>query len=242
MPNIVAFIPARCGSSRVRNKNIQKLQGQTLIFWTFHQAKQSGIFSEILLSTDSSEYENIAMGYGLKTIRRAFPTDNFSPDIDWIKQMMVRMEKFYPKYDYFAILRPTSPFRKPETIRRAWKKLQEYGEEYDSLKAIIDCPVTPYKIFEIHRRGDNREYITPLMKDIEDAYLYPSNTFRAREFGAQVGFLDICKWENVEKYENHFGKRICPFRVGDMIEAWDINTHLDLDIAEYFIESRKVEL
>lgn len=239
MSNICAFIPARSGSTRIQHKNIRKLNGQPLIFWTYHQAKQAGIFSEILLSTDSSEYERIAMGFGLKTIRRAFPTDSLSPDIDWIKQAMVRMNK---TYDYFAILRPTSPFRKPETIRRAWKQLQEYGDEFDSLKAIIECPVTPYKLFEIKKYDDRRNCMEPLMTDIPEAYLYPSNTFRARTFGAQVGFLDICKWENIEKYDNHFGKRICPFMIGDMIEAWDINTNLDFDIAEYFIESRRVEL
>jgi CMP-N-acetylneuraminic acid synthetase len=178
------------------------------------------------------------MGFGLKTIRRVFPTENLSPDIDWIKKMMGRMGKFYPRYDYFAILRPTSPFRRPETIRRAWKSLQESG--FDSLKAYIEPPVTPYKMFEIKRYDETRQIMTPLMTDVEDAYLYPSNTFRARTFGAQVGFLDICRWENVEG-GNHFGKTICPFQV-DPLEAWDINTPLDWDIAEYLLESRRVEL
>lgn len=241
MPKIYAFIPARSQSTRIRHKNIRKLGGQPLIFWTFHQAKRADIFSEILLSTDSQEYEEIAMGFGLKTIRRAFPTDGLSPDIDWIKQAMTRMHKFYETPDYFAILRPTSPFRRPETIRRAWKKLQEYGDEFESLKAYIEPAVTPYKMFEIKRHDEKRQIMTPLMTDIEDAYLYPSNSFKAREFGCQVGFLDICRWENVEKYDNHFGKTICPFSV-DPLEAWDINTSLDWDIAEYLLESRKVEL
>lgn len=240
MPKIIAFIPARSQSTRIRNKNIRKLNGQPLIFWTFHQAKQSGIFSEIVMSTDSSEYEVIANGFGLKTIRRAFPTDALSPDIEWINQAMYRMKDFYPVYDYFAILRPTSPFRKPETIRRAWKEIQEFPD-YDSLKALIECPVTPYKIFEIKKVDDRRQSMIPLLTDIPDAYTFPSNTFRGRKFGAQVGFLDICKWENIEKYDNHFGKKIMPFFV-DSLEALDINTPLDWDIAEYLLESRKVEL
>lgn len=240
MPKIIAFIPARSQSTRIRNKNIRKLNGQPLIFWTYHQAKQSGIFSEIVMSTDSSEYEAIANGFGLKTIRRAFPTDALSPDIEWINQAMHRMKDFYPVYDYFAILRPTSPFRKPETIKRAWEQLQEFPE-YDSLKALIECPITPYKIFEIKKVDERRQSMIPLLNDLPDAYTFPSNTFRSRTFGAQVGFLDICKWDNIEKYDNQFGNKIMPFFV-DSLEAWDINTHLDFDIAEYLIDSRKVEL
>jgi len=241
LPKIIAFIPARSQSTRILHKNIRKLNGQPLIFWTYHQAKQSGIFSEIVMSTDSSEYQEIAEGFGLKTIRRAFPTDALSPDAEWINQAMHRMKDFYPVYDYFAILRPTSPFRRPETIRRAWKKIQEYGEEFHSLKAYIECPVTPYKIFEIKKYDDKRQFMEPLLKDIPDAYTFPSNTFRSKEYGAQVGFLDICKWDNIEKYDNQFGNLICPFSV-DRLEAWDINTNLDWDIAEYLLESRKVEL
>lgn len=239
---ICAFIPARKGSVRIRDKNIIKLRGQPLIFWAYAQAEQSGIFDDIFLSTDSAVYEEIAMGFGLKTIRRAFPTDALSPDIEWIKQAFHRMKGHYADYDYFAIIRPTSPFRKPETIRRAWRKLLDYGDEFDSLKAYVDCQVTPYKIFEIRKYDDRREIMVPLLSDIPDAYMFPSNVFKHRKFGAQVGFLDICRTSNIEKYGNHFGIRICPFHVPDPVEAIDINTHFDLDVANALLDCGKAEL
>lgn len=236
---IIALIPARSGSSRIPNKNIKELAGNPLISYTINQAKASGIFTDIWLSSDSMNYlhkfENEVM-----TIHRRFPVDNLSPDIEWIEQALKHIAKHYGKYDYYAILRPTNPFRLPETIQRAWGYLIN-NSDFDSLKAVTPCLTNPYKIFEIKKHDDRRKYLQPLLDDIPKAFTYPTQIFQHRTFVDQRGFLDICKWDNIEKHENHFGKLILPFMV-DHIESLDINTDFDWWLAEKLIESRKVHL
>ncbi|MEZ6878797.1 cytidylyltransferase domain-containing protein, partial [Enterobacter sp. KBR-315C3_2022] len=60
----LALIPARGGSKRIPDKNIKILNGEPLIAWTILAAKESGLFDEILVSTDSEKIAAIADDYG----------------------------------------------------------------------------------------------------------------------------------------------------------------------------------
>ena len=66
-PSIVALIPARAGSKRVVGKNIRPLAGHPVIAYTIAAALQSGIFSAVIVSTDSEEYARIAAYYGAES-------------------------------------------------------------------------------------------------------------------------------------------------------------------------------
>ena len=61
--NIIAFIPARSGSSRLKNKNIKLLNGEPLIYWTVKSAIKSKVFNKIIFSSDSKKYYNILIIY-----------------------------------------------------------------------------------------------------------------------------------------------------------------------------------
>lgn len=63
-PSIVALIPARSGSNRVQGKNIRPLAGHPLLAYSIASALKSGIFSDIIISTDSPLYAEIAGHYG----------------------------------------------------------------------------------------------------------------------------------------------------------------------------------
>ena len=51
----ILIIPARSGSKRIKNKNIKKLGGKPIIYWAIKAAKQSRLFNEIHISTDSKK-------------------------------------------------------------------------------------------------------------------------------------------------------------------------------------------
>lgn len=223
--NIIALIPARQGSQRIKDKNVKPFFGKPLFVHAIEQAKIADIFADIWFSSDSMEYLHMAEEHNVKGIHRKFPTEDNSPDIDWITNALKHIEKFYKKYDYYAILRPTSPFRKPETIVRAWGQLAN-NPDFDSLKALTECHTNPYKMFEIVKHDDYRQRAIPLLNDWPNAFTYPTNVFAHRNFASQVGFLDICKWDNIEKHDTHFGEMILPFSVCRE-EAWDLNTDFD---------------
>src|SRR5688572_16544651 len=121
-PKTVALIPARGGSKRVPAKNIRVLAGYPLIAYTIAAAIESKIFSAVLVSTDSDEIAAIARAWGAEVpgLRPAQFAGDLSPDIEWVEDMLNGLSATGRTYDCFSILRPTSPFRQPETIRRAW--------------------------------------------------------------------------------------------------------------------------
>lgn len=61
---ILAIIPARSGSKGLKDKNIKMMNGKPLIAYTIEAAKKSKIFEDIIISTDSEKYAEIAKKYG----------------------------------------------------------------------------------------------------------------------------------------------------------------------------------
>ena len=60
---IIAFIPARSGSTRIKNKNIRLINERPLIYWTVSKAIKSKIFDKIIFSSDSEKYFKILIKY-----------------------------------------------------------------------------------------------------------------------------------------------------------------------------------
>ena len=123
-PTIIALIPARSGSQRVPHKNIRPLGGDPLMAYSIAAAVNSGVFSEVLVSTDSDKYADIARHYGASVpfLRPNEYAESFSPDIEFVEHALNSLRDQGREYDCFSILRPTSPFRKAETIQRAWSE------------------------------------------------------------------------------------------------------------------------
>ena len=150
---IVALIPARSGSKRVPNKNIKLLAGHPLMAYSISSAVQSGIFADVVVSTDSEHYAEIARHYGADVpfLRPGKYAGDTSPDIEWITHTLSKMSQSGRNFDCFSILRPTSPFRLPETIQRAWAEFKaEAG--VDSLRAVEKCSQHPGKMWVIRGR------------------------------------------------------------------------------------------
>ena len=104
---MIALIPARSGSERVKDKNIIKLFDHPLMAYTIDVALKSQIFTDIYVSSDSDLYLEIAEYYGAKTLKRPVElAKSTSPDQEWIDHAFTHIVK-----QNYAILRPTNPFR-----------------------------------------------------------------------------------------------------------------------------------
>ena len=116
--NIVALIPARSGSKRIKNKNIKLLNGHPLIAYTIQSAIKSKVFDDVIVSTDSEDIKKISEYYGASVpfLRPSRYATDTSPDIEFVKHALDELSKLNQNYSQFSILRPTSPFRKSTTI------------------------------------------------------------------------------------------------------------------------------
>ena len=118
----VALIGARAGSERVPGKNVRRLAGHPLLAYAIETARQAAVFDRIVVSTDTEEIAKVARWYGADVpfLRPAEYATATSPDIEWIAWTLPRLEE---RYDLFAIVRATNPFRGPDTIRRGLEQL-----------------------------------------------------------------------------------------------------------------------
>src|SRR5260370_20687150 len=94
MPALVALIPARAGSKRLPGKNIRRLAGHPLMAYTIGAALASGIFTDVIVSTDSDGYAQVARHYGASVPfrRPAELAGDLSPDIDWGEHPLDQMQ------------------------------------------------------------------------------------------------------------------------------------------------------
>tara|TARA_B100001029_G_C15062629_1_gene459930 strand:+ start:1244 stop:1927 length:684 start_codon:yes stop_codon:yes gene_type:complete len=112
----ICFIPARKGSKRVKDKNLRKINNKTLIEITINQAKKTRLFSDILLSSDSSKILKIGKKLKITSIMRSKKNsrDNSTTDLA-LKETILKLNK---NYDNIVVLQVTSPLRKVNTIKK----------------------------------------------------------------------------------------------------------------------------
>jgi CMP-N,N'-diacetyllegionaminic acid synthase len=232
-PTCVALIPARSGSKRVADKNIRPLAGHPLIAYSISAAIQSGVFSAVIVSTDSERYAAIARHYGAEVpfLRPADIAGDHSPDIEWVEHTLKRLAAEGRSYDCFSILRPTSPFRLPETIRRAWAEFRaETG--VDSLRAVEKCNQHPGKMWVI--RG--RRMLPLLPFGPPDQPWHSSQYPSLPEIYVQNASLEIAWSQVVFEGRTIAGHVVMPFLTRNA-EGFDVNIPYDWDLAEHMIKT-----
>ena len=126
--NVLCTICARNNSQGLRNKNIKRLLGKPLIYYSIKQALNSKIFNEIVVSTDSDKIERIAIQNGIKTIGKRpqhLSYGNVSK-IDVIKHAVKKFEYINKeKFDIIFDLDITSPLRLKSDIVNSFKKFKK---------------------------------------------------------------------------------------------------------------------
>ena len=237
-PTTVALIPARSGSKRVTDKNIRMLAGHPVMAYTIAAAQQSGIFSAIVVSTDSERYAEIARSYGAEApfLRPVEIAGDVSPDIDWLEQALNQLRAQGREFDCFSILRPTSPFRLPETIRRAWDEFLSQ-EGVDSLRAVEKCKEHPGKMWIV--RGKR---MVPLLPVSPVELPWHSTPYQALpEVYAQNASLEIAWTRVVFEGRTIAGEVIMPFFT-EGYEGFDVNRPYDWQQAEELVRSGQARL
>jgi len=237
-PSIVALIPARAGSKRVPDKNIRPLAGHPLIAYTISSALQSQVFSAVIVSTDSQLYGDIAGHYGAEVphLRPSELAGDLSPDIEWVEYTLRRLQEDGRDYDCFSILRPTSPFRLPETIKRAWQAFLA-GEGTDSLRAVEKCKQHPGKMWVV--RGNR---MVPLLPFTPPQQPWHSSQYQSLpEVYAQNASLEIAWSRVVFEGRTIAGNVLMPFFTKDY-EGFDVNSAYDWNLAEHLIDSGQAGL
>lgn len=234
---IIALIPARSGSQRIKNKNIIKIFNHPLIAHAIKEAKKTRLFEKIIVSTDSPNYAKIAKKYGAEVpfLRPMKISNSLSHDFQWVNYTIKKLHKMGFSFSYFFILRPTNPFRTSKTIIKAWKEFKK-NKRAESLRAVEISKQNPYKMWE--KSGN---YIKPLLKLTKNNQ--PSHNLQSKSLPkilVQNASLEISKINVLKKYKTITGKKIIPFYT-NQLEGFDINYPNDIKLAKILAKDKKIK-
>lgn len=211
----LAIIPARSGSKGLPNKNIKPLCGKPLMAWSIEVGLQSDYIDEVVVSTDSQEYAEIAKSYGAQVpfLRPKELSSDTSTTFDSIKHTIdFYKEELKKEFDYIVLLEPTSPLRQISDIDNAIKILFE-TQDADSIVGICKTESqNPAFLISLTPNHTIQGYINkdfhPIRRqDIKDIYffegtIYISKTHSLLEhknfYHSRTLGYEVPKWKSLE--------------------------------------------
>ena len=230
-PRAVAFVPARSGSERVPGKNIRPLAGHPLLAYAIETALQSGVFERVMVSTDSEEIAEVARWYGADVpfLRPAEYATSTSPDVEWLADMLERLEE---QYDLFALVRATNPFRGPDAVRRGFEQLLATPEA-DSLRAVELVKQHPGKMWRLAEDGRT---MSPLLDQSHLEVAWHAGQYQALpEIYVQNSALEIAWTRVVTELGTREGRVLAPFHTQGL-EGFNVDDEEDWSRAERLVE------
>ena len=217
--NILAVIPARAGSTRLRDKNICPLLGKPLIRWITESVVESNCFQDILISTDGNEiYEAVA---DLPVKRHYRPEHYATTQATVLDAMIDIMESTEKEYNAFAYFLPTCPFISSDDIIKGVDKLK--NRDCDSVISMTEIPETIQLACVMS--GDN---VMPVFDNLECGM---TNSKFIKKYYKPSGAFYMGVWNYLIENKNFF-KRETKGVIIPSERSVDINTIGDIRYAE----------
>ena len=224
----LAIIGIRKNSKSIVDKNIKSFCGKPLVYWIIQNALKSNKLDRIIVSTDSEEYRDIVLDYGVEVpfLRpKALSQDN-SLEKEYLLhglEWLYKNEGYRPKF--VSRLQATSPLQLPEDIDRSIECLQNDDSATSSM-VVSKAQQPPIKSLK-----QNGKYLNPYFRElgieIVNRQELPVGYYRSNIITSRVSsFLET---------ENQIGER--SIKVEIRIErSIDINSELDFYLAEKIAE------
>lgn len=226
MVNVLAVIPARCGSKRLAYKNVRDCGGKPLLVWSIEHAMAARHVTKVLLSTDSPVFAEVGRAAGAEVIDRDPEGSGNEARIEEALLQAVRAQPELP--DMVVTLQPTSPIRRPGLIdecidylaRRYW--LASVFTGYDA--GVV------HHLEEDYQRGRLRRWVSQ---------------YGNREIPQQRGALDQCLTEDGSVFVTRTAslleqndRRAKPYWVLENEWTPDVDTESDLQVADMMLRAR----
>lgn len=221
MNKTIAIIPARGGSKRIPEKNIQALGDLSLIEHSITYAKENReIIDEVYVSTDNDAIKQIALDFGVKVIDRPESiSGDLEPTVSALKHVLESIN--HEQIENVVLLQPTNPLRPENLLREAFEKFQSNNKDslftvsrsHHKLGKIIDNKFVPFN----YSFGQRSQDLEPLY--FENGLLYISKK--------ALIFSDII-----------ISKDALPYKVNHIFAQVDIDTLDDLEYARYLYQKK----
>lgn len=220
MSRNLAIITARGGSKRIPHKNIKSFVGKPIIAYSIEAALKSGVFDEVMVSTDDEEIARIALEYGAKVpfMRSDANAGDYASTDDVIMEVLKAYEGRGERFERFCCIYPTAPFVTAERLKEAIEML----DDTDSVNPVVEFSYPPQRGMIINNNNclerQYPEYTTVRSQDLKKIY-------------HDAGQFYACRTEAFLKAGTTDVEKLSPLILSPL-EVQDIDTIEDWEIAE----------
>lgn len=217
----IAIITARGGSKRIPKKNIKEFCDKPIIAYSIEAALKSGIFDEVMVSTDSEEIAEIAEKYGAKVpfLRSSENAGDFASTADVIAEVLECYAREGKTFDYTCCIYPTAPFVTATKLQDALQKMID--EDADSLMPVVSFSFPP-------QRG-------MVIREGKLSYMFPENAMK-RSQDLETMYHDCGQFYFLKTDEFLKEKKLVLNKATAMemseLEVQDIDNESDWNLAE----------
>ena len=217
----IAIITARGGSKRIPGKNIRPFSGKPIMAYSIEAALESGIFDEVMVSTEDKRIAELAKQYGAKVpfFRSEETAGDFAGTNDVLLEVLEEYERRGECFEFGCCIYPAAPFVTAEKLKEAMGRLAV--EDADTLIPVVEFSYPPKRAMVIRegllRFGDLR-YIDSRSQDLEREY-------------HDAGQFYCFRTEAFRKNRKLMLGKILPYVVSET-EVQDIDNETDWQIAE----------
>ena len=122
----LAIIPARGGSKRIPRKNIKDFLGKPIISYSIDAALNSGLFDEVMVSTDDEEIKRVAKRFGASVpfVRSAENSNDYATTIDVLLEVYNTYLNMGKQFDKICCIYPCAPFVTSQQLESAFELLK----------------------------------------------------------------------------------------------------------------------
>lgn len=225
---VLAIIPAREGSKGIPKKNIQKVNGVSLLEYTVRAAKKSKKITRLIISTDSHEIAKLATRLNVEVpfLRPKKFAKSSSSTIDFLNHalgFLKKKENYCP--DIIIILQVTSPLRNHSSIDKSVQLLIKH--KASSVLGVSEIRQHPLLAFSL----DKEKNLKPNQKNFKKFYqrqMFPS-------FYYPSGSIYTFWYKTLQTYGNFYGPKIKPLLLPKE-ECVDVDSVYELFISEMMVK------
>lgn len=122
----LCIIPARGGSKRIPRKNIKPFLGKPILAYSIETALRTGLFDEVMVSTDDKEIAEVARQYGANVpfMRSTTTASDFATTADVLREVITKYKELGLEFDYFCCFYATAPLVQSKDVVSAFERLQ----------------------------------------------------------------------------------------------------------------------
>ncbi len=230
--SVLAVVPARAGSKRLPGKNTRLLCGIPLVGWTLRAAIAAGCIDRIIVSTEDEYIARVAREHGAEVpwLRNANLATDTASSADVVLEVLNRVRaEGAPEPQTVLLLQPTSPFRSQDTIRRlVAAHAAALGE---SVVTVSPARTHPFWCKTVDEAGALRPFLADAPRILPRTQDLPP--------ALELNGVGYAASPVVIRQGGFYSDATRALVLDDPVEALDIDTAFDWDIAAAFAESRR---